>query len=65
MCTDVMVSVAAIITNGCSFECSGAGFHDMAVETGGWGTVCESMVKNTLQMGTIILGSLHKLTNQK
>ena len=41
-----------------------AKFHDMAVQIGGWGMVCESTAKCTLQMGTIILSSSHKLINQ-
>ena len=61
----VMVNAAAFIRSGCRYENSMAGFHDMAVETGGWDTVCEYMAKYTLQMGTIILSLSHKLTNQK
>ena len=40
------------------------GLQDMAMKTGGWGTVCEFTTECTLQMGTIILSSSHKLINQ-
>ena len=48
-----IVSAAAIINNGCMWDCLLAGLQVVAVWTGGWCTVCEFM--GIVHRATIIL----------